>query len=444
MIEDRPLTDDERFPLIDAAGRAWLDALRQHEFAPRYNMTCGDRLTAAGRERVRTFEREIFETSPRWKAGEVPGWVEIFTEVCLHDVPFYRRRGGRDFAQLPAIARADLQREPWSFVPDDQPLDEMINYWSSGASGHTMDVLSHPEVASMRLPIFRKALARYGLTLDGGPRRTAIAFICSQSRTMTYASLSAYLDGAAHVKINLNPSEWRDPGDRVHFIDALDPEILTGDPLSFLDLAALPLRIRPKALISTAMLLLPAMRERLEQRFGCPVVDIYSTCETGPIGVSSPRGFDLFLHDVYIEILRPDGSVAAPGERGEIAFTGGRNPFLPLLRYRMGDWAALSFDGDVPALVDFEGRMPVVFRATDGHAINNIDVTIAFRAFLLTQFTVHQNADGSLIVRTLPHPIGGIDAALRGLFGAEQRITIESLPDDGAKRIPYTTDLLNF
>jgi len=438
MTDDRALTDDERFPLIDADGRAWLDELRQHPFAPRYNMTCGDRLTTSGRERVAEFEQHILGNDPRWTAEEAPPWVKGFAERCLRDVPFYRRRGGDagTFTGIPPCSRDDLQR-----VPDDQPLDGMINYWTSGASGHSMDVLSHPDVASMRLPIFRKVLAREGVTLDGGPRRTAILFVCSQSTTFTYASVSAYLGGAAHVKINLNPDDWRDADDRVHFIDALKPEILTGDPMSFVDLAALPVVIRPKAMITTAVLLLPEVRRRLEERFGCPVVDLYSTCETGPIALSTPRGFEMFLPDVFVEILRTDGSNAAPGERGEITFTGGRNPFLPLLRYRTGDWAAMSFDGDRPTLVDFEGRPPVILQATDGRRINNLDVTIAFRPFDLTQFTVHQNADSSLIVRTVPHPVEGIDDALRAIFGADQEISIEPLPRDGAKRIPYSSDL---
>ncbi len=36
----------------------------------------------------------------------------------------------------------------------------------------------------------------------------------------------------------------------------------------------------------------------------------------------------LLAQDVYVEI---------PGERGEITLTGGRSPYLPLLRYRTSD-----------------------------------------------------------------------------------------------------------
>jgi phenylacetate-CoA ligase len=439
--DDRSLTDSERFPLIDAAGLRHLEQLRQHPHAPRYNFRCGDRLTAVGRDRVRAFEKRIFESDGHWAAGEVPQWVRDHAERCSHTVPFYRKRPRVPFEQMAPVSRADLQREPWAFVPDDQPLEGLINYWTSGASGHSMDVLSHPEVASMRLPIFRKALARHGLTLDGGSGRTAVLFVCSQSTTFTYASLSSYLEGAAHVKINLHAREWRTPDDRVAFIDALQPEILTGDPLSFLDLASLPVTVRPKALISSAMALLPGTRRKLEERFSCPVIDLYSTCETGPIALAAEDGFDLFLPDVYIEILRADGRRAAPGERGEIAFTGGRNPFLPLVRYRTGDWAALSYGLGRPRLTGFEGRAPVVFRAADGRLINNIEITIAFRPFPVAQFHVHQNSDGSLLVRTAGEAPRGLEESLRIVFGAGQRMTLEPLDDPSVKQIPFTSDL---
>ena len=41
------------------------------------------------------------------------------------------------------------------------------------------------------------------------------------------------------------------------------------------------------------------------------------------------------------EILRPDGTPAAPGEMGEVVLTGLINYAMPLIRYRVGDTAAL-------------------------------------------------------------------------------------------------------
>ena len=80
-----------------------------------------------------------------WKRGERPAWVEAFAQKALSDVPFYRRYSGTDgFHAIPAFSREDLVREPWSFVPDSMPLDDLILYHSSQTTGNRVTVLSRP------------------------------------------------------------------------------------------------------------------------------------------------------------------------------------------------------------------------------------------------------------------------------------------------------------
>ena len=110
-----------------------------------------------------------------------------------------------------------------------------------------------------------------------------MAQICWQRSTYTYASVSSFLDQAALLKLNLNPAEWRHPDDEIAFLDDVAPEVLTGDPVAFARLADVPVSIRPKALLSTAMALLPGLRARLEERFGCPAIDVYGMNEAGNI-----------------------------------------------------------------------------------------------------------------------------------------------------------------
>lgn len=438
------LTDDERFPLIPEDRRGLLAELREHPHGPRFNMACGDRLTAGGLARVRAYaERVMSEELLAGGRDARPVWLRDFAAFCLREVPIYRRQGGDPdrFEAIPTIRRADIAREPWSFVPDSMPLDDLIVYYSSGATGSPMDVLSHPEAASMRLPLFEKALRTVGVTLQGGPSRVSIVFVCSQKTTVTYPSLVSYLGGAGHVKINLNPTDWRDPGDRARFLDRCDPEIYSGDPLSLLDLAALPLKTRPKALISSAMTLLPELRRRLETRFACPVVDIYSTCESGPIGLSTEGGIRILPPDLYVEVLRPSGEPCAEGERGEVALTGGRDPFLPMLRYRISDYAAIGRDDQGPILLGFEGRDPVVFVSTAGTTINNIDVTTALRPLALPQFAIRQRKDQSLLVRLRDLALSSeTTTALRGVFGSDQPIDFEVIESDEWKVVPYSRD----
>lgn len=443
---DRSLTDAERHPLLTVEGRRLLDRLLEHPQAPRYNHRCGDRLTREGLRRVRTFERRLLAPRPSATAGAVPPWVTRFAHRCLKTVPFYRGRGGdhRRFADLPTCARADLGREPWSFVPDDQPLDDLMVYNTTGTTGHPLDVLSHPEVSSLYLPLLRAALRRHGTTFEGGAGRVAIVLVCAQATTYTYASVSAYLGGAGFVKLNLNPSEWRANADRERFLDDCRPEIYTGDPVSLGELARLPLAWRPRAIVSTAMALADGLRRRLESRFGCPVIDVYSMNECRLIGVAAPGGHAVIAPDCFVEVLDGAGAPSPSRERGEITITCGRNPFLPLLRYRTGDFAALELGGPEPILAGLEGRPAAVFLDTRGKRVNSVDISLALRPFPLAQFTLHQAADGGLRLRLGGGMAGtaAIRQTLLALFGEERRLEIEPLQvPAGSKVIQYTSEL---
>jgi phenylacetate-CoA ligase len=441
---DRALTDEERHPLIAPEGRRTLGWLLQHPRAPLWNHRCGDRLTREGLRRVRAFARSLAAPRLPCAPGTAPAWAERLARRCLAKVPFYRRRGGdpRRFAELPACSRADLAREPWAFVPDGQPLEDLIVYSTSGTTGHPLEVLSHPVVSSLYLPLLGAALATRGVPLESGPGRLAIALVCAQRATYTYASVSAYLGGAGFCKVNLDPAAWRDEADRAAFLDDTAPAIVSGDPVSLAALAALPLAHRPRAIVSTATALADGLRAALETRFGCPVLDLYSMNECRLIAVAAPGGHAVLAHDVHVEVLRPDGSPCAPGERGEVTLSSGRNPFLHLLRYRTGDHAALDVHGPRPLLLGLEGRRPVRFVGADGRAVNSVDVSVALRPFALARFTLHQGADRALALATAGAGPGEavLRGALRVLFG-ELPLAIGRIDDAAAKVTQYTSDL---
>jgi phenylacetate-CoA ligase len=286
------------------------------------------------------------------------------------------------------------------------------------------------------------------VSLVGGDRVSVIQ-VAAQVRTYTFASVSSYLDGAGFAKINLNPADWTRPEDREKFFDASAPEIVTGDPFALEQLAALSVQARPKGILSSATLLLPALRDRLQRRLGCPVIDVYSMNETGPIAFaradSDADEHEILPHNLFVEILDESGRPVPPGKRGEIVVTGGVNPFLPLVRYRTGDFGALSFRGDVPRLVGIERRKPVVFRAAHESQVPSISVTVALFPIPLPFFSLHQARDGSLTFRTRCDAMveDEVRHALIGLFGATP-LQIEQVPWEVAwsgKSIQYTRDV---
>ena len=441
-MDPRVIEDPDRFPVLGESGRAMLRFLREHPSAPIFRNRSGHKLTAAEVAAARAAEAGVLEA--RVTGSPSPPWLPDFIARTWAEVPFFRRQGAPParLEDVPPTDRADLARDIAAFVPDGLPLDRLIQYATSGTTGHPLRVPSHPTVAASYLAFHKRALARAGVELTAGAGRVGVVLLGFQQRCFTYASVTPAMGESGLVKLNLHPDDWRRPDDRARYLQALDAEVLSGDPISFAELLALDIDLAPRALLSTAMALTGGLRDRLASRYRCPVLDLYSMNEAGPIATYDARagGHVLLQPRLLVEILAPDGGRLPRGERGEITLTGGFNPYLPLLRYRTGDVAALELAGDEPVLVDLVGRRPVRFRATDGSWRNNVDVSHALAPHGAAQVALHQAADGSLRLRARGAPLAAMRASLHALFGAAARIEVEELTSDD-KVVSYTSEL---
>ena len=389
-------TDADRYPLLSDAGRRMLDFLREHPNAPIYRNQSGNRLDEADLAYVRREEAAVLAADVGWPTNGHPGWLDDFIDQCRREVPHYREYATANrFESLPTISRADFGRDISAFVPDSLPLERMINFQTSGTTGHPLLIASHPRVAAGYLAYHKRALRRFGVALTAGRGDVGVVLIGFQLKCFTYVSVTPSMDEAGLAKINLHPADWHDPADRALYLSSLAPEVIAGDPLSFTELLSIAPDLRPKVLLSTSMTLLPGLRDKLATAFECPVLDLYSLNEAGPVAVFDPEvdGHVLLQPKMFVEILDPSGNSVLPGERGEITLTGGFNFCLPLLRYRTGDFASLDFIRGEPVLRGLEGRALVRFRRSDGLWLNNIDVTHALRPLPLARFSLHQRED---------------------------------------------------
>ena len=447
-MRDFGLDDRELFPMLDEQGVRMLRWFREHPHAPRYNWRTGERLDAAALERIHGFDRRVKLGPQPWNRGELPEWVGPFVERCRAHVPFYRhRKTAADFFSLPVVRRDEFRKQPWALVADDLSLENLIIYTTSGTGGTILKYPATPELPSRYLPLICHALLQHEIHLDGGPR-VSVVHVCDQNPTVVLCSLSSYLKGAGTVKVNLHPSDWNNADDAVKFLDDCNPELFTGDPVALEHLARLPVSSRPKAIVSSAMSLTAALKQLLESRFNCPVLDMYSMNESGPIGFSTRDGeYEILQPDLFVEVLSADGQPSAPNEPGEITLTGGLNPCLPLLRYGTGDFGILDYrQGRTPCLRQVHGRRVVLFQATDGNLFNSIDVASALNHIPLAALSLHQRADRSLaIVIPTEADSSAVEIAIRKLFGTPVDLEItqhERILHTG-KPIQFGSDLEN-
>jgi phenylacetate-CoA ligase len=426
-----------RNPLITVAGYKNLQRLHQHRFAPRWNFRLGDRVQQRDLEATERFRAALF--APRPAGNGSPGETILDWVARLRDqVALFRERLPigfnleRDWAYIPTTSREDLVVNLAGLVPDSVDLKRLIVYTTSGTSGHSLEIPYHPRAVAYNHPLLEYALARYGIRPDFGPEITACINVCAQVHTFVFANVFSVWQQAAMAKVNLHPNAWSGGRDHARgFISDLQPQLITSDPISLLEMIDWEIPVRPAAILSTAVELEPALRARISKFFSCPVINWYSSLETGPIGFAGPdsENFEILAHDLHVEIVDTDGFPLPAGEVGEITVSGGRNPLLPLLRYRTGDFGSMDFDPS-PRITQLQARGPVLFRATDGSLVNPVDVGRIIRecsVFVQHEFIQHQ--DGSCTVNFRPGPgapvnLGQIKRELRTLFGSDREIEV--------------------
>ncbi len=449
-----PADRRERNPLITPEACQALCDLLQHPAAPAWNYEVGDRVeeedlaaVAAMRERLR---------APRAPGtGRPPAAILAWVERWRDSVDWFRDQVPatgleQAWAEIPCLTREDLATRLPEFVPHDADLERLIVYDTSGTTGHALDVPHHPRAMAQNHPLMEYVLSRHGVTPEFKPGRVACINVGAQRDTVVFATIFSVWNQAGFVKVNLHPHVWSPEAAR-RFFRELEPQFLTGDPLGFAEMLAWGIECRPRALLSTAVALTPQWRARLEAHYGCPVIDTSATTETGPIAYAGPEneGMHILPPDLYVEIVDPAGRPVPEGERGEICVTGGRNPYLPLLRYRTGDFARLvwsepSVADPAPRLMDLEARQPVSFRAADGSPVNPVDVGRVIRRWVFIQHEFVQRADRSIELRLrpapgLPLPAETIREALAVLFGAVPGVHVEIDENLGreAKPVPF-------
>ena len=454
----------ERIPLITPAAWRGLKRVLQHPSAPRYNRTIGDRVGEAEMEGLAAF-RQLLQARPALEADAAPSsamtdWLEALRERVLHLQALPRGFDlARDFERIPATSREDITRHLEQLVPHDADLEPAVVYSTSGTTGHPVIIPSHAGAMVKNLAHLELLAALHGAGAEPREGEPFMLNVSAQQRTYVFATAMSGLRGAVFTKLNLSLHDWAGgAAARAHFIDEYAAPWVASEPLTMAEMVRLGLPFRPRMIVSSAVELSAELSERVAAALGTKVVDLYSSTETGPIAASVPELLGkhvVLLPDVFVEALGEDDRRVPDGELGEITVTGGRNPYLPLIRYRTGDHGRLSSvtlpDGRrARAISGLSGRAPVRFEAHDGRPVSSVDVARSIRPispFVQQRFV--QRADRSVELRLRPLPsvpiaVEAMEQVLREIFGKDASIAVvidEQLGAEGGKVRPWISEL---
>ena len=199
-----------------------------------------------------------------------------------------------------------------------------------------------------------------------------------------------------------------------------------------------------KGVFASAELLLPSVRELIENTFRCRVFNRYGTLELGGVACEceAHTGLHVSMENNYIEILC-NGYPAELGEVGDLIVTNLNNRGMRFIRYSIGD-AGAWYPGEncpcervSPMLQAIEGRIVDSFKTSDGRIVWAGFAGAAFHCLAhpaIKQFQVVQKSLDDIVVRLvpdgeIPRPVlDEISHAIQVIFGENVVVDFE-FPD---------------
>ncbi|MFT6398504.1 MAG: phenylacetate-CoA ligase [Bradymonadia bacterium] len=346
------------------------------------------------------------------------------------------------------MSRTDIQENFSNIVHRDAPKsvwDDAYIGTTSGSTGQPLKYLADGFSYLWYWAFVDAVVAMLALGIRWRRGRVDAVLLCALGHSPEYGDFIPVFHGVRFRKINVLA-----PGARQK-LERLNPQLITGDPDSLH--AVLQWELRPKLIMSSAFPMPPNTRQSLTKSTGAPVVEYYSAAETGMIGVNLPGrlGYEVLNPAVHVEVL-PESGGNSDERLGEVVVTNLRNPWFPLIRYRLGDRAILKVprtgSGAYVSIIEgLHGRTKERFATYDGHWFDpNLLVPILARSGY-PEFAVSEETPGHYRLDAIESAAANSRAAealtsrLQSLFGApiELAITLhqESWREPGAKPRPF-------
>jgi phenylacetate-CoA ligase len=218
------------------------------------------------------------------------------------------------------------------------------------------------------------------------------------------------------------------------------------------------LQVLPQqAIMTSAGMLYPHMREKIERVFQCRVFNRYGSREVGDTACERPGYDGLWVAPWlnYVEIVDKDGNRVPDGTEGEILITSLTNYSMPLIRYKIGDLGILApkigsdHDSGIQVLQSILGRTTDSFKTKEGTLLSGGNfILILYNRDWIAKFQIIQKSLTQIIYRIVkagiePQPIelDDIVSKTKRVMGKDCEVLIEfvdEIPETRSGKFRFT------
>ncbi len=297
---------------------------------------------------LRSLLKEAVDKVPYYRSacGDLAGRIDSITLDSINEIPI--------------LEKSTLRARTQEFINKERLRYGYSQTQTSGTSGSPLEI-PH-DIRSLR----------YTVALRGRQFRWAGITGDEVNILLTSRLILGKKDGPPFWRYNAAEHQWlfslyhitdKNLPKYINKIAAIKPGYISGISSALYELARWIKDnnrlgdIRPWAIISTGETLYDFQREEIERAFSSRIFDYYASSEGAPfITQCCAGGLHLNPESGIIEFLRPDETPARRGEDAEMVVTSFHQRTVPLIRYRIGDTAALAENQHCPC-----GRqMPLV------------------------------------------------------------------------------------
>jgi phenylacetate-CoA ligase len=335
-------------------------------------------------------------------------WLRLLRFASRH-VPYYRRNGTSE-----PLHKNQLREHPGDFLADTFSRRSLIPWHTSGTTGKPLTIYYSRE-AMQKMWAFVELYRNTAGVAKSDRRAQFTGKMIVPPRQPASKKTFWRHDGANRTL--LLSSVHLHPENLPYYAAALErfrPVYLCGYPSCLYVLAGYYRESgrpapRVRAALTSAETLLDHQRRAVEQTFATRVFDQYGQAEMQSFWYECEQG-RMHAHPLagLTEILRPDGSPAAPGEMGEVVLTGFVNYAMPLIRYRVGDTACFAADPcpcgrAMPVIEEIGGRLDDIVFTRDRGFLGRLDPALkGVRNIVESQ--IEQESLDLLRIRFVPAP----------------------------------------